>query len=105
MEMQPADRPMDATERAQPNHTMQERRTFAPLRANLERLLDAFALVDGLPSQRSLDPELRAAVRAARVANARVLLVLNRMEGSGDVSGEEIPLSWLDETASQPPEE
>ena len=99
--MEPADRPMDVTERAQPSHTLQERRTFAPLRANLERLLDTFALVDGLPSWRGLDPELREAVRAARVANARVLLVLNRMEGHG----EEIPLGWLDEATSQPPEE
>jgi hypothetical protein len=71
----------------------QERRTFAPLRASLERLLDAFALVDGLPSRRELDPELRDAVREARLANARVLLLLNRMEGHNDVSYEGIAVS------------
>jgi hypothetical protein len=78
--MEPADRP-----------TVHERRTFAPLRATLERLLDTFALVDGLPARRADDPALREAVRAARVANARVLLLLNRMEGHGDVSSAEIP--------------
>ncbi len=71
--------------------TVHERRAFAPLRADLHRLLDTFALVDGLPSRRGLDPELRESVRAARVAIARVLLVLNRMEGQGDVSDEGIP--------------
>ena len=68
--------------------TVHERRTFAPLRANLDRLLDTFALVDGLPSRRALDPELRESVRAARVAVARVLLVLNRMEGHDDEARE-----------------
>ena len=99
--MEPADRPMPLGERG----TLQERRTFAPLRANLERLLDTFALVDGLPSRRGLDLELRESVRAARVAVARVLLVLNRMEGQGDVSNEETPLSWRDGVTLQPPEE
>jgi hypothetical protein len=61
---------------------MQERRTLAPLRNNLDRLLETFALVEGLPSRRADDPELREAVREARVAVARVLVVLNRMEGA-----------------------
>ena len=67
------------------------RRTFAPLRATLERLLDTFALVDGLPARRAEDPALREAVRLARAANARVLVLRNRMEGQGDVSAEAIP--------------
>ena len=99
--MEPADRLMPLSEHG----TLQERRAFAPLRSDLHRLLDTFALVDGLPSRRGLDPELRESVRAARVAVARVLLVLNRMEGQGDGSSEEIPLSWLDGTTGQPPEE
>ena len=78
--LEPADHPA--------RHT---RRTFAPLRATLERLLDTFALVDGLPARRAEDPELREAVRPARAANARVLVLLNRMEGQGDVSDEAIP--------------
>ena len=67
-------------ERLPDGPTVHERRTFAPLRADLDRLLDTFALVDGLPARRADDPELRDATRAARVAVARVLLVLNRME-------------------------
>ena len=99
--MEPADRLTPLSEHG----TLQERRAFAPLRADLHRLLDTFALVDGLPSRRGLDPELRESVRAARVAVARVLLVLNRMEGQGDVSNEETPLSWREGVTSQRPEE
>ena len=80
--MEPADRPAPSGAHG----TLRERRTFALMRANLDRLIDTVALVDGLPSRRDLDPELREAVRAARVAIARVLLVLNRMEGRGDDS-------------------
>ena len=61
---------------------MQDRRTLLPLRNNLDRLLETFALVERLPSRRIDDPELREAVREARVAVARVLVVLNRMEGA-----------------------
>ena len=99
--MEPADRLMPLSEHG----TLQEHRAFAPLRADLHRLLDTFALVDGLPSRWGLEPELRESVRAARVAVARVLLVLNRMEGQGNVSNEEAPLSWRDGVTSQPPEE
>ena len=58
---------------------MQERRTLGPLRANLDRLLATFALVEGLPARRADDPKLREVVRAARVTVARVLVALNRM--------------------------
>ena len=71
--------------------TGHERRAFAPLRADLDRLLDRLALVDGLPARRADDPELREAIRASRVAVARVLLVINRMEGHDDEASRGTP--------------
>ncbi len=59
-------------------------------RTTLSRLLDVFALVEGLAARRADDPELREAVRATRVAVARVLLVLNRMEAPSEEPGKEL---------------
>src|SRR5215211_298075 len=64
-------------------------------RTTPSRLLDAFALVEGLPARRADDPELQEAVRAARVAVARVLLVLNRMEVPSEEPGKELQASWI----------
>ncbi len=68
---------------------VRERRTLAPLREDLDRLLGTIAMVDKLPARRADDTVLREAAQETREAASQLLLVVNRMEGHGHAAGEE----------------